>query len=140
MDRLSPKVTTAYWKISAVVLVFITLTSGLSVKCYENQTLPRKHVLKLTEMLRKAAEHSIRASQDSQPVTAFTDTSIAKCAIDTVAQMLTPDQIKRIANVDIAEMQDFVSQQHEAATQALLKIYVEKKLGDRLSPVGSFRL
>lgn len=120
MERLNPQVCTAYWKLSLVLLASIYATSYISSKCYEGQRLPRAHVLKITELLRKAAEHSIRASQDTQPVTAFTDTSHAKAYVELVEDMLSVEQVRGIANIDILEMRDFVSKQHEETTQKLL--------------------
>lgn len=138
MERLNPQVSTAYWKVSCVILVSLILTSYISSRCFESQRLPRSHVLKLSELLRKAAEHSIRASQDTQPATAFSDTSQAKAYVDLVEDMLTPCQVRRIANVDILEMKEFISVQHEEATEKLFRIYVDKKLGSRHTPVGGF--
>lgn len=79
-------------------------------------------------MLRKAAEHSIRASQDTQAVAVFSDTCQAKAYVDLVADMLSPAQVRSIANIDILEMKEFISQQHQKATETLLQIYVESKL------------
>lgn len=138
MERLNPQVSTAYWKVSSVLLVSLILTSYISSKCFESQRLPRSHVLKISELLRKAAEHSIRASQDTQPVTIFSDTSQAKAYVDLVEEMLTPCQVRSIANVDIAEMKEFISVQHQEATDKLFRIYVDKKCGTSPSPVGGF--
>lgn len=138
MERLNPQVSTAYWKVSFVMLSFLVLTSYISSKCFESQRLPRAHILKISELLRKAAEHSIRASQDSQPVTTFTDTCHAKAYVDLVEEMLTPCQVKSIANVDILEMKEFISDQHDKANEKLLRIFVDKKLGRSSTPVGGF--
>lgn len=138
MERLNPQVSTAYWKVSSVVLTSIVLTSYISSRCFESQRLPRSHVLKISELLRKAAEHSIRASQDSQPVTVYTDTCQAKAYVDLVEEMLTPCQVRNIANIDILEMKEFISQQHENATEKLFRIYVDNKLGSRNVSVGGF--
>lgn len=139
MERLNPQVSTAYWKVSSVIIASIILTSYISSKCFESQRLPRSHVLKISEMLRKAAEHSIRASQDTQAVTAFADTCQAKSYVDLVEDMLTRDQVRSIGNVDILEMKEFIAQQHEKATETLLRIYVDSSLGSRRSPaVGGF--
>lgn len=138
MERLNPQVSTAYWKVSSVILASIILTSYISSRCFESQRLPRSHILKISELLRKAAEHSIRASQDSQAVTVFSDTCQAKAYVDLVEDMLSADQVTSIANVDILEMKEFISIQHEKATETLLRIYVESSLGSRRSPVGGF--
>ena len=133
MDRLNPQVSMSYWKISAGLILFIIITSTMSSKCYEGQKLPRKSVLKLLEMLRKAGEHSIRASQNSQPVTIFADTCIAKNYIDAVAELLTRDQVRDMANVDLLEMREFISQQHKNATETLLNAFIQKK---KFTPVS----
>ena len=138
MERLNPQVSTAYWKVSSVVLASLILTSYISSRCFESQRLPRTHILKISELLRKAAEHSIRASQDSQPITVYADTSQAKAYVDIVEDMLSPDQVRGIANVDILEMKEFISKQHETATETLFRIYVDNKVGSRKSPVGGF--
>lgn len=138
MERLNPQISTAYWKVSSVVLASIVLTSYISSRCFESQRLPRSHILKISELLRKAAEHSIRASQDSQPITVYSDTTQAKAYVDLVEEMLTPDQVRSIANIDVLEMKDFISQQHEKATETIFRIYVDNKLGSRNSPVGGF--
>ena len=138
MERLNPQVSTAYWKVSCVMLASLVLTSYISSRCFESQRLPRSHVLKISELLRKAAEHSIRASQDTQPVTIFSDTSQAKAYVDLVEEMLTPCQVKSIANVDILEMKEFISQQHEGATEKLFRIFVDKKMGGSGHPIGGF--
>ena len=138
MERLNPQVSISYWKVSAVLLVSILITSWVSARCYEGQRLPRSHVLKISELLRKAAEFSIRSSQDNQPVTIYADTTFAKAYIDLVEELLTPEQVRHIANVDILEMKNFIAQQHETATQKLLQIYLDKKLGSRHQPIGGF--
>jgi len=140
MERLSPQTVQAYWKVSACFVTFVFITSYLSIRCHEDDTLSRKHVLKYSEMLRSGAEHSVRASQDSQAVHAFIDCCTAKTAIDTVASVLTPQQVQVISNIDIVEMQDFVNRQHEAAVQILLKEYIEKKKQESTTPVGGYRL
>jgi len=140
MERLSPQTVQAYWKVSSALVIFIFFTSYLSIKCHEDDTLSRKHVLKYSDMLRSGAEHSVRASQDSQAVHAFIDCCIAKTEIDTVASVLTPKQVQVISNIDIVEMQDFVNRQHESATQILLKEYIDKKKKEQNTPVGGYRL
>lgn len=139
MERLNPQTSVAYWKVSAALVAFVFVTSYLSIKCHEDDTLSRRHVIKYSDMLRSAAEHSIRASQDSQAVHAFMDCCNAKSAIDTVSEVLTPHQVQVISNIDVIEMQDFINRQHEAATQILLKEYVEKKNKDKMAPVGGYR-
>ena len=138
MERLNPQISQSYWKVSFVFLVCIAITSWISSKCYENQRLPRSHILKITELLRNAAEHSIRSVQDSQPVQKFMDTAIAKSQIDIVEELLTPEQVESIAGIDILVMKDFISKQHDEATQKLLQIYIDKKLGSRQTPLGGF--
>lgn len=133
MDRLNPSVSYSYWKVAATILLFVVVTSTMSSRCFETHKLPRKHVLKLLDMLRLSGEHSIRASQNTQPVTIFSDTCMAKHTIDTVAQFLTNDQVKDLAGVDLLEMREFISQQHKNATEVLLKAYIEKK---RFTPVA----
>ncbi len=140
MERLNPQTSVAYWKVSAALVAFVFVTSYLSIKCHEDDTLSRRHVIKYSDMLRTAAEYSIRASQDSQAVHAFMDCCNAKSAIDTVSEVLTPHQVQVISNIDVIEMQDFINRQHEAATQILLKEYVEKKKNEKTSPVGGYRL
>lgn len=138
MERLNPQVSTAYWKVSSVILASLILTSYISSRCFESQRLPRSHILKISELLRKAAEHSIRASQDAQPVTVFSDTCQGKAYIDLVEELLTPCQVRSIANVDILEMKEFISVQHEEASEKLFRIYVDKKLGAKNAPLGGF--
>jgi len=138
MERLNPQISQSYWKVSFVFIVCIAITSWISTKCFENQRLPRSHVLKISELLRKAAEHSIRSVQDNQPVTAFMDTAIAKSYIDIVEELLTKDQVESVAGIDILEMQSFISKQHDENTQKLLQIYIDKKLGSRQKPLGGF--
>lgn len=140
MERLNAQTVSAYWKVSAVIVAFVFITSYMSIKTHEDDTLSRRHILKYSEMLRYGAESSIRASQDSQAVHAFVDCCNAKTAIDTVSSVLTPQQIQVISNIDIVEMQDFVNRQHDAATQLLLKEYVEKKKNDATTPVGGYRV
>lgn len=137
MERLNPQISNSYWKVSGILLTFIFATSWVSSRCFEGQRLPRSHVLKISELLRKAAEHSIRATQDSQPATAFADTANAKAYVDLVEDLLTPEQVRHIAKIDILEMKDFISNQHDEATQKLLQIYIDKKLGSR-KPLGGF--
>lgn len=113
----------SYWKLSAIVVLFVGATSYLSVRAHECNKLPRKHVLKYTELLREAARASIQSSQDQHPLQKFIDSSKAMCAIGIVSEFLTPYQVKHILNIDIDEMSDFISKQHEEATSLLLKTY-----------------
>ncbi|ACH46791.1 unknown [Feldmannia species virus] len=109
-----------YWKASCTLLLTLAAVSALSRKCYETSRLPRRHVLKITELLRTAAEHSLRASQDSRPENVFHDTCQAKVNIDLVAQLLTREQVRHIANIDIDEIKEFIATQHLKATATLL--------------------
>jgi hypothetical protein len=43
------------------------------------------------------------------------------CAVNIVFEFLTPHQVKHIMNVDIAEMKEFISKQHDDATSVLVK-------------------
>jgi len=138
MERLNPQISNSYWKVSAVLLGSIMMTSFISKKCFENQRLPRSHLLKISELLRQAAEHSIRSTQDSQPATAFADTATAKAYVDIVEELLTPEQVQTLANIDILEMKDFISKQHDENSQKLLQLYLDKKLGTRRQPIGGF--
>lgn len=138
MERLNPQISNSYWKVSLVLIVSIMMTSWISTKCYEGQRLPRSHLLKISELLRQSAEHSIRATQDSQPATAFADTSTAKAYVDIVEELLTPAQVQTLAGIDILEMKDFISKQHDQATEKLLQLYIDKKLGTRRQPIGGF--
>jgi len=140
MERLSPRIVQAYWKVSAGIVAFVFLTSYISAKCHDDDTLPRKHIIRYTDMLRSAAEYSIRASQDSQAVHAFIDCCNAKTSIDTVSSVLSSQQVRSIANIDVLEMQEFIHKQHEAATQILLEEYVEKKKKGSMTPVGGYRV
>lgn len=133
MDRLHPKVSQSYWKAALAMVVFVMITSYISSRCFERQKLPRKHVLKMLELLRLSGEHSIRASQSTQPVTIFADTCEAKNSIDTVTNFLSNEQAKHLAGIDLGEMREFISQQHKNATEVLLKAYIEKK---RFEPVS----
>jgi hypothetical protein len=137
MERLNPQVSMAYWKVSSVVLVVLMLTSYISCRCFESQRLPRSHVLKISELLRKAAEHSIRASQDNQPVTVYTDTCQAKTYVDLVEDLLTAEQVRSIASVNVLEMKEFIARQHEDASERLYRICVENRVGSRV-PQGGF--
>lgn len=127
MERLNPQLSLSYWKVSALILAFVVGTSSLSSKCYENQTMSRKNILKMVDLLRSAGEYSIRASQSSNAVTIYGDTCHAKNAITTVADFLTPTQVKELAGVDLVEMKEFISQQHKNATEALLQAFIDKK-------------
>ena len=127
MERLNPQISFSYWKVAVVILVFVAATSALSSKCYENQKMSRKNVLKMLEILRSAGEYSIRASQSSNPVTVYADTCASKNAISTVADFLSPEQVKQLASVDLLEMKEFISQQHKNATEILLKAFQEHK-------------
>ena len=121
MDRLNARTSMAYWKISGVLLTFILITSVLSSKCHEDNTMSRKHLLKYKGVIRTAMQHSIQSSQDTDVATSFYDVCIAKCAVDIISNMLTPYQIRAIANIDIFEMQEFISKQHEDATELLME-------------------
>lgn len=127
MERLNPQLSFSYWKVACVILAFVGATSVLSSKCYENQTMSRKNVLKLVDLLRSAGEYSIRASQGSNPVTVYADTCAAKTAISTVSEFLSQEQAKDLAGVDLMEMKEFISEQHKNATETLLKAFIEKK-------------
>lgn len=127
MERLNPHLSFSYWKVAAVVVVFVAATSLLSSKCYENQTMSRKNVLKMVDMLRSAGEYSIRASQSTNAVTIYADTCHAKHAITTVSEFLTEKQVKELAGVDLYEMKEFISEQHKKATETLLRALVDKK-------------
>ena len=108
-------------------MIFVAATSSLSSKCYEDQSMPRKHVLKLIQMLRTAGEYSIRASQSTNAVTIYADTCSAKNAVHTVAELLTPQQVKALAGVNLCEIKEFISQQHQSATEVLLQAFEEKR-------------
>lgn len=127
MERLNPQLSFSYWKVAAVILVFVAATSLLSSKCYENQTMSRKNVLKMVDLLRSAGEYSIRASQSNNPVTIYGDTCSSKCAITTVADFLSQEQVKQLAGVDLMEMKEFISEQHKNATEALLQACIQQK-------------
>lgn len=120
---MNPRSAMSYWKLSAIVVAFVGITSILSVRAHECNKLPRKQVLKYTELLREAARASIQSSQDQHPVQKFIDSSKAICAINIVNEFLTPYQVKHLLNVDINEMSDFISKQHEDSTALLLKAY-----------------
>ena len=109
MDRLNVRTSMAYWKITISLLAFISITSALSSKCHESNTLSRHHIIKYSEMIRSAMQHSIASSQHTNVVSSYRDSCIAKCSVDLVASILTPKQIRSISNVDILEMQDFIS-------------------------------
>ncbi|CAN0333669.1 unnamed protein product [Discosporangium mesarthrocarpum] len=126
MERMNPRTTRATWKIAACIVALVVVASAASSRAHDNERLPRKHILKYVELLRSAAEHSIRASQDSHPVNAFIDPARATMAVDIVENFLTPDQARHLTNVDLADMKEFVDGLHEVATQALLKAYAEK--------------
>ncbi len=111
----------SYWRLSAIVVAFVGVTSVLSVRAHECNKLPRKHVLKYTELLREAARASVQSSQDQHPVQRFINSSRASCAISIVREFLTPYQVKHILNVDIDEMSEFISKQHEESTALLLR-------------------
>lgn len=136
MERLNPRTSMAYWKISGALLFFIAATSALSAKCHENNTLSRNHIIKYTEMIRSAMQHSIKSSQDTNISSSYQDACIAKCSVDLVASILTPRQIRGIADIDILEMQDFISKQHEKAEELLLSQDPSKK--DPIA-VGGFK-
>ncbi len=112
----------AYWKLSAIVVVFVGVTSYLSLKSHESSKLPREHILKYSELLREAARASIQSTQDQHPVHKFINSSKAICAVNIVAEFLTPHQVKHMVNVDIAEMKEFISKQHDEATNALVQL------------------
>jgi len=121
MDRMNQRSAMAYWKLSTIVVVFVGVTSYLSVRAHESSKLPREHILKYSELLREAARASIQSTQDQHPVQSFIDSSKAMCAVNIVSEFLTPHQVKHIMNIDIAEMKEFISKQHDDATSALLK-------------------
>ena len=121
MDRMNENSAMAYWKLSATIVVFIGVTSYLSVRAHECSKLPRKHVLKYTELLREAARSSIQSSQDQHPLQSFIDSSKAMCAVNIVNEFLTPHQVKHMMNIDLDEMREFISKQHEDATTLLLQ-------------------
>ena len=123
MDRMNARSAMSYWKLSAVLVAFVGATSYLSVRAHECNKLPRKHILKYTELLREAARASIQSSQDNHPLQKFIDSSKAMCAINIVSEFLTPYQVKYMLNVDIDEMKEFISKQHEDATSALLRTH-----------------
>lgn len=127
MERLNPHLSFSYWKVAAGIVVFVAATSALSSRCYENQTMPRKHVLKLVDILRSAGEYSIRASQSTNAVTIYADTCAARNAVNTVADLLTQEQVQKLAGVNLSEMKEFISQQHKNATEMLLEAFVQKK-------------
>ena len=87
-------------------------------------------------MIRSAMQHSIASSQHTNVVSSYQDSCIAKCSVDLVASILTPKQIRAISNVDILEMQDFISKQHEEATEIMFKKNKEKP---DLPAVGGFK-
>lgn len=121
MDRMNQRSATAYWKLSIIVIVFVGVTSYLSVRSHESSKLPREHILKYSELLREAARSSIQSTQDQHPVQSFINSSKAMCAVSIVSEFLTPHQVKHIMNVDIAEMKEFISKQHDDATSALIQ-------------------
>ena len=121
MDRMNHRSAMAYWKLSTIVVVFVGVTSYLSLRAHESCKLPREHILKYTELLREAARASIQSTQDQHPVQSFINSSKAMCAVSIVSEFLTRDQVKHIMNVDIAEMRDFISKQHDDATSALIE-------------------
>ena len=136
MDRLNMRTSMSYWKITISLLAFISITSALSSKCHENNTLSRHHIIKYSEMIRTAMQHSISSSQHTNIVSAFSDACVAKCTVDLIANVLTPKQIRAISDVDILEMQDFISKQHEEATEMIFRKNQEN--GDKHMPVGGF--
>lgn len=119
MDRMNHRSAMAYWKLSTIVVVFVGVTSYLSVRAHESSKLPRE--LKYSELLREAARASIQSTQDQHPVQSFIDSSKAMCAVNIVSEFLTSHQVKHIMNVDIAEMKEFISKQHDDATSALIQ-------------------
>ncbi|AAK14490.1 unnamed protein product [Ectocarpus sp. 4 AP-2014] len=121
MDRMNQRSAMAYWKLSTIVVVFVGVTSYLSVRAHESSKLPREHILKYSELLREAARASIQSTQDQHPVQSFIDSSKAMCAVNIVSEFLTPHQVKHIMNVDIGEMKEFISKQHDDATSALVQ-------------------
>jgi len=78
MERLNPHTCSTFWKVSGMMLLFIAGTSYLSNRCHENNSMSRKHILKFTELLRSAMEHSIKATQDTNSVTKYRDVCVAK--------------------------------------------------------------
>ena len=53
MDRMNQRSAMAYWKLSTIVVVFVGVTSYLSVRAHESSKLPREHILKYSELLRE---------------------------------------------------------------------------------------
>jgi len=137
MDRLNSRTSAAYWKITFSLVAFIAITSAFSSKCHENNTLSRHHIIKYSEIIRTAMQHSISSSQHTNVVSAYQDACVAKCCVDLIATMLTPKQIRSISDVDILEMQDFISKQHQDATEIMFKKNQDK--ADSHLPVGGFR-
>jgi len=123
MDRMNQRSAMAYWKLSTIVIIFVGVTSYLSVRSHESSKLPREHILKYSELLREAARASIQSTQDQHPVQSFINSSKAMCAVSIVAEFLTSHQVKHLMNIDIAEMKEFISKQHDDATSALLQSY-----------------
>lgn len=116
MERLNPQTCSMFWKVSGMMLLFIAGTSHLSNRCHENNSMSRKHILKFTELLRSAMEHSIKATQDTNSVTRYRDVCVAKVSIDILVNMLTPCQLRVIAsNIDILETQEHISKQYQEA-------------------------
>lgn len=114
MERLNPHTCSMFWKMSGIMLLFISATSFISNKCHENNTMSRKHIIKFSELLRSAMEHSIKATQDSDIITKYKDACTAKISIDIVVNMLTPSQLRVIAsNIDVLETQEYISKQHQ---------------------------
>jgi len=95
MERLNPHTCSTFWKVSGMMLLFIAGTSYLSNRCHENNSMSRKHILKFTELLRSAMEHSIKATQDTNSVTKYRDVCVAKVSIDILVNMLTPCQLQK---------------------------------------------
>lgn len=104
MERLNRQACMTYWKVSAIYLASIFVISWTSKKCFEQSKLPRHHLLKLTDILRKALEHSISASQDTCPQTKYRDTCKAQIYAGLVNDLLTPEQIRDLSGIEINEL------------------------------------
>lgn len=121
LDQMNQRSAMAYWKLSTIVVVFVCVTSYLSLRARESSKLPREHYLKYSELFREAARASIQSTQDQHPVPRFIGSSKAMCAVNIVSEFLTPHEVKHIVNVDIAERKEIISKQHDDATSALVE-------------------
>ncbi|AAR26907.1 FirrV-1-B32 [Feldmannia irregularis virus a] len=107
MERLNPQASMTYWKASILLLTSVVLTSWISKKCFQQSKLPRHHLLKISELLRRGIEHSIAASQS--PTTRYRDTCKAKIYINLVSELLTPEQILDLSGIDIHELKHLIT-------------------------------